>query len=92
MHHWYLPNSYDSLIPAIEAPELVEPDKRPSGDSSSHLTTGMNVDLICAQCLVVITLPLAHADAWSDFPWLSLLLVSSEALINEPSSTLTPWH
>ena len=31
VHHWYQPDSYDSLLPAAQAPELVEPDKRPAG-------------------------------------------------------------
>jgi len=36
MHWWYYPDSYDELVVADEAPEVVEPDKQAEGAPEMH--------------------------------------------------------
>ena len=50
VHHWYLPDSYDSWMPAAEAPEGVQPDTRPSGAAHQASATSPGEHLMLRAC------------------------------------------
>ena len=38
MHWWYFPDSYDEIIEQDDAPEVIEPDKKPEGRRLADFT------------------------------------------------------
>lgn len=50
VHYWYYPDSYDRCIPASEAPETLEPDKRIKGEPPVSFLVLACTRLLCG-CL-----------------------------------------